>query len=167
MSISLLDRNLDEGARLAVLHEYRLLDAPADYELEAVVRVAAAVAEVPTAALNIIDENRQCQPATVGFDGADRPRSESKRRKRFMATVLDTVDVGIAMADPSGHVSVLNRAAREMHGVSAEPAWAGMGCSSVSGSGKARRSRCDRCCPPCLRCCPPRLRLAVAVLAPK
>lgn len=48
--------------------------------------------------------------------------AEGERRKRFMATVLDTVDVGIAMADPSGHVSVLNRAAREMHGVAAEPA---------------------------------------------
>jgi hypothetical protein len=53
--------SLDEQERLAALHEYRLLDAPADDELEAVVRVAAMVAGVPTATLNLIDENRQCR----------------------------------------------------------------------------------------------------------
>ena len=58
-----------EQERLAALHEYRLLDAPADDELEAVVRVAAMVAGVPTATLNLIDENRQCQLTTTGFEG--------------------------------------------------------------------------------------------------
>jgi hypothetical protein len=38
-----------EEQRLAALHEYRLLDAPAGDELEAVVRVAARVAGVPAA----------------------------------------------------------------------------------------------------------------------
>ncbi|MFI5841328.1 ATP-binding protein [Catenuloplanes sp. NPDC051500] len=66
-----------ERLRLAALHEYGLLDAPADDELEAVVRVAALVAGVPTATLNLIDENRQCQLTTTGFDGADSPRTES------------------------------------------------------------------------------------------
>ena len=66
-----------EQRRLAALHEYRLLDAPAGDELEAVVRVAAAVAGVPTATLNLIDENRQCQLTTTGFEGGDSPRSES------------------------------------------------------------------------------------------
>jgi hypothetical protein len=33
-----------EAQRLAALHEYRLLDAPADDELEALLRVAAMVA---------------------------------------------------------------------------------------------------------------------------
>lgn len=77
MPTSLLERNLDEARRLAVLHEYQLLDSPPDYELSAVVRVAATVAEVPTATLNLIDETRQCQLATAGFEGADSPRSES------------------------------------------------------------------------------------------
>ncbi|MEU8818867.1 ATP-binding protein [Actinoplanes sp. NPDC048796] len=66
-----------ERRRLAALHEYRLLDAPADDELSAVVRVAAMVAEVPTATLNLIDENRQCQLTTVGFEGGDSARSDS------------------------------------------------------------------------------------------
>ena len=72
-----------EQRRLAALHEYRLLDAPAGDELEAVVRVAAAVAGVPTATLNLIDENRQCQLTTTGFEGGDSPRSESMCAVRF------------------------------------------------------------------------------------
>jgi signal transduction histidine kinase len=66
-----------EQRRLAALHEYRLLDAPAGDELEAVVRVATTVAGVPTATLNLIDEHRQCQLTTVGFTGGDSPRSTS------------------------------------------------------------------------------------------
>jgi signal transduction histidine kinase len=66
-----------ERERLAALHEYRLLDSPAGDELEAVVRVAAMVAGVPTATLNLIDENRQCQLTTTGFDGSDSARSDS------------------------------------------------------------------------------------------
>ncbi|MEV6347414.1 GAF domain-containing sensor histidine kinase [Actinoplanes sp. NPDC051851] len=66
-----------ERERLAALHEYELLDQPADDELSAVVRVAAMIADMPTASLNLIDENRQCQLTTVGFDGADTPRTSS------------------------------------------------------------------------------------------
>ncbi|WP_229073412.1 ATP-binding protein [Actinoplanes sp. DH11] len=72
-----------ETDRLAALHEYRLLDAPAGDELEAVVRVAAAVARVPTATLNLIDENRQCQLTTVGFTGGDSARTDSMCAVRF------------------------------------------------------------------------------------
>ncbi|MEU4691528.1 ATP-binding protein [Actinoplanes sp. NPDC023714] len=70
----MLDR---EQARLAALHEYGLLDNPADEELTAVVRIAATIADVPTATLNLIDETRQCQLTTVGFDGCDSLRSDS------------------------------------------------------------------------------------------
>ncbi|NYD22632.1 diguanylate cyclase domain-containing protein [Kineococcus aurantiacus] len=66
-----------ETARLAALHEYRLLDAPADDELSAVVRAAAAVAGVPHATLNLIDGHRQCQLTAVGFEGGDSPRADS------------------------------------------------------------------------------------------
>ncbi|BCJ46122.1 hypothetical protein GCM10010168_50710 [Actinoplanes ianthinogenes] len=72
-----------EQRRLAALHEYRLLDSPAGDELEAVVRVAATVAGVPTATLNLIDENRQCQLTTVGFEGGDSARSDSMCAIRF------------------------------------------------------------------------------------
>jgi GAF domain-containing protein len=83
VTTSLLDRNLDEDARLAVLHDYHLLDALADYELQAVVRVAAALAEVPTSAINLMDRSRQRQLATAGFDGADSPRDESMCAVQF------------------------------------------------------------------------------------
>ena len=68
---------MGEAARLQALHDYGVLDAPADDELSAVVRAAAVVAGVPTATLNLIDENRQCQLTTIGFDGGDSAREES------------------------------------------------------------------------------------------
>ncbi|MFC7529985.1 ATP-binding protein [Actinoplanes sp. GCM10030250] len=66
-----------EQQRLAALHEYQLLDTPPQAELEAVVRVAAAVAGVPAAALNLIDDRRQCQLTTVGFIGRDCDREDA------------------------------------------------------------------------------------------
>ena len=210
-----------EQQRLAVLHEYGLLDTPAGDELEAVVRVAAEVADVPTATLNLIDEHRQCQLTTFGFDGADSPREESMcaahfqagrfvhlpdarehpayainpwvsgqraqlrfyaaaplitpdghalgtlcvfddqahvllpgqiarledlalivlalferrrqarrsaalaadavRRQQFTDTVLETIDVAVAAVDTTGHLTLFNRAARDWHGLDADP----------------------------------------------
>jgi GAF domain-containing protein len=66
-----------EQLRLAALHGYGVVDAPSDDELDALVRVAASVAGVPTATLNLIDENRQCQLTTVGFEGGDSARADS------------------------------------------------------------------------------------------
>jgi C4-dicarboxylate-specific signal transduction histidine kinase len=210
-----------EQERLAALHEYRLLDAPADDELEAVVRVAAVVAGVPYATLNLIDENRQCQLTTSGFEGGDSTRSDSmcaitfeagefvwtpdagvnpvyqanpwvtgllgkvrlyasaplvtpqgyalgtlcvfdekpgtltaeqiarlkdlagvilalferrrqaringellreaEARQEFTDVVLETIDVAVVAADPSGHLTLFNRAARDWHGLDADP----------------------------------------------
>ncbi|GGQ61081.1 sensor histidine kinase [Couchioplanes azureus] len=89
----------EEQRRLAALHEYRLLDAPADDELEAVVRVAAMVAGVPTATLNLIDEHRQCQLTTTGFAGGDSPRSDSMCAVRFQTGEFTYVPD--ASADPT------------------------------------------------------------------
>ena len=88
-----------EQQRLAALHEYRLLDAPADDELEAVVRVAAVVAGVPFATLNLIDENRQCQLTTTFFEGGDSTRRDSMCAIRFEAG--DFVWVPDAGVDPT------------------------------------------------------------------
>ncbi|MBU2664184.1 PAS domain-containing protein [Actinoplanes bogorensis] len=210
----------DEQRRLAVLHEYCVLDAPADEELTTVVRVAALVAGVPTATLNLIDESRQCQLTTYGFEGGNTARSDSmcaiqfragrfvhvsdarehpvyrdnpwvdgrlayvrfyasaplitpegyalgtlcafddqvkelsddqagrlidladvlvalferrrqarlnerlavetEHRKKFITAVLETIDVGLVVADHDGHVTLLNRAARDWHGMDAD-----------------------------------------------
>ncbi|MEV4348832.1 GAF domain-containing sensor histidine kinase [Actinoplanes sp. NPDC049596] len=76
-------RTAHEQRRLAALHEYGLLDAPAGDELEAVVRVAATLAGVPTATLNLIDENRQCQLTSTGFEGSITDRTDSMCAVRF------------------------------------------------------------------------------------
>jgi signal transduction histidine kinase len=73
-----------EVLRLEALHEYGVLDAPADDELEAVVRTAAFVAGKPFATLNLIDENRQCQLTTTGFEGGDSDRSDSMCAVTFL-----------------------------------------------------------------------------------
>ena len=75
--------DMGDAQRVAELHEYGLLDAPVDDELEAVVRMAAAAAGVATATLNLIDAHRQCQLTSVGFDGADTPRRDSMCAVRF------------------------------------------------------------------------------------
>ncbi|BEL08061.1 hypothetical protein Q0Z83_062520 [Actinoplanes sichuanensis] len=66
-----------ERRRVAVLREYHLLDTPPAAELEAVVRVAATVAGVPTATLNLLDDRRQYQLTTVGFAGRHCDREDS------------------------------------------------------------------------------------------
>ena len=92
MATSVLDRNRDERARLAALHEYAALDSPADDELAAVVRIAAIVADVPTATLNLIDENRQCQLTTVGFEGGDSSLEDSMCAIHFRTGEFVQVD---------------------------------------------------------------------------
>ncbi|MET8154569.1 ATP-binding protein [Actinoplanes sp. NPDC049668] len=89
----------DERQRLAALHGYRVLDGPADDELEAVVRVAATVAGVRTAALNLIDEDRQCQLAGAGLAGTVSPRADSLCAVHFRAG--EFVWVADAAADPA------------------------------------------------------------------
>ncbi|AEV83169.1 diguanylate cyclase [Actinoplanes sp. SE50] len=54
-----------EQERLAALHEYRLRDTPPGEELQAVLRVAATIAGVPWASLNLIDERSQFQLVTL------------------------------------------------------------------------------------------------------
>jgi diguanylate cyclase (GGDEF)-like protein len=51
--------------------------APADAELEAVVRVAAAVSGMPMATINLLDAASQVQLASQGFDRLVTPRAES------------------------------------------------------------------------------------------
>ena len=88
-----------ERARLAALHEYELLDEPADDELDAVVRLAASVAGVPRATLNLIDANRLCQLTTTGFQGTDMPRDQSLCNVHFLAG--ETMQIPDASRHPS------------------------------------------------------------------
>lgn len=96
--IDLPFRDLEQD-RLAALHEYQLLDEPADDELEAVVRVAAMVADVPQATLNLIDANRQCQLTAIGFEPGEQPRSESMCDVHFLAG--ETIQIPDATKNPA------------------------------------------------------------------
>lgn len=87
-----------ERDRLAALEVLGLLDAPADDELQAVVRVAAAVAGVPCGTLNLIDADRQCQLTSTGFEGGDSPREESMCALHFLDGAV--VHVPDASLDP-------------------------------------------------------------------
>lgn len=87
-----------ERQRVAALHLLGLLDAPADDDLQAVVRVAAAVAGVPFSTLNLIDTDRQCQLTSVGFDGFDSEREHSMCALHFLKG--RTVHVPDASQDP-------------------------------------------------------------------
>ncbi|WP_436520906.1 PAS domain-containing protein [Actinoplanes sp. HUAS TT8] len=66
-----------EQERLAALHEYRLRDTPPESELRAVLRVAATIAGVPSASLNLIDERWQYQLIRIGGAPVDCARSDS------------------------------------------------------------------------------------------
>jgi hypothetical protein len=99
-----------EQQRLAALHEYCLLDAPAGDELEAVVRVAAMVAGVPTATLNLIDENRSAGEwrITVAHNGVGIPPDQRRLVFEMFAQVDRTAgtdhdtDHGTVAAGRSG-----------------------------------------------------------------
>lgn len=87
-----------EAARLAALQEHVDVDAPAPAELAAVVRLAAHIAGVPTATVNVLDDRLQRQLATEGFAAADSPRAGA-----MCSTSLDVggfVHVPDAARDP-------------------------------------------------------------------
>jgi PAS domain S-box-containing protein len=64
----------DETQRLQALHGLKLLDAPARSELDALVQEAAAICQVPTALISLVDTDRQWFAAKVGLDVQQTPR---------------------------------------------------------------------------------------------
>ena len=80
--------------------------------------------------IGLIDaEGRQSFGAFIQ-DISERKRIEDElaRERELLAAVLDTIDVGIVVCSQAGAITLLNRAAREMHGLPATPvtpeAWA-------------------------------------------
>jgi diguanylate cyclase (GGDEF)-like protein len=66
-----------DDARVAALHAYGVLDQPPAPDLDAAARLAAYVCGVPTAAINLIDHDRQWQAAAFGFERGQVPREVS------------------------------------------------------------------------------------------
>ncbi len=67
----------DEEARLAVLHALEVLDTPPEAEYEALVELAAFVAQTPIALVSLIDRDRQWFKARVGLDAPETARDIS------------------------------------------------------------------------------------------
>lgn len=70
-------RPADDAERVAALRALGVLDTAEDEDLDAVVRVATFVCGVPSAAVNLIDADRQWQAAAYGFKRGEVPRDDS------------------------------------------------------------------------------------------
>jgi diguanylate cyclase (GGDEF)-like protein len=83
-----LDTDVDETEirRVAVLRELDLLDKPRSDEFEALARLAAYICGTPTAAVNLIDRNRQWQAGAHGKTADEVPRSESMCTTSILTT---------------------------------------------------------------------------------
>ncbi|BCJ46121.1 hypothetical protein GCM10010168_50700 [Actinoplanes ianthinogenes] len=80
-----------EQERLAALHEYRLRDTPPDAELQAVLRIAAEIAGVRSASLNLIDERRQYQLTALNQRPTDCDRDDSMCAVSFQSGAVTHV----------------------------------------------------------------------------
>jgi diguanylate cyclase (GGDEF)-like protein len=67
----------DEARRLAALHRYGILDTPGDPDLAAITRLASHIAGTEVAVINLIDADRQVQPAATGMEPGVYDRDES------------------------------------------------------------------------------------------
>jgi len=67
----------DEAERLEALRRYNILDTPREEEFEDVVRVVAAICEVPISVITLLDEGRQWFKAEVGLGVRETPMESS------------------------------------------------------------------------------------------
>ena len=58
----------DEVARLAALRSYDLLDQPSEAAIDALVRVAARVCEMPISLVSLVDADRQWYLSQIGLE---------------------------------------------------------------------------------------------------
>ena len=70
-------RPAEEAERVAILHDLMVLDQPDRDDLAGIVRLAGYVCGTPTAAVNLIDTDRQVQVAAYGAEPTDCDRDDS------------------------------------------------------------------------------------------
>jgi hypothetical protein len=79
-----------EDLRLAALRELGLLDTPAEERFDRVVRLAKRIFDVPTVAVNLIDEDRLYTKSAIGFEaGSSTPRD--------ISFCPQTIDTGVSL----------------------------------------------------------------------
>ena len=76
----------DEPARLAALRAFGVLDQPRQADLDAAARLAAYVCGTPTAAINLIDADRQWQAAAHGTEPVEVPRGDAMCQHTVLGT---------------------------------------------------------------------------------
>jgi hypothetical protein len=82
-----------EPLRLAALYELGLLDTPPEERFDRVVRLAKRIFDVPTVAVNLIDEDRLYTKSAIGFEaGTSTPRDISFCPR--------TIDTGVSLVVP-------------------------------------------------------------------
>jgi diguanylate cyclase (GGDEF)-like protein len=87
----------DEAARLGVLRNLAILDQPQPAELNALARLAAYVCGVDTAAVNLIDADRQWQAGTFGMRPLEVSRNHSMCTRAIQsADVTYTPDASLS-----------------------------------------------------------------------
>ncbi|HEX8550343.1 MAG TPA: diguanylate cyclase [Abditibacteriaceae bacterium] len=67
----------DEFARLAALHDLRILDSQAESAYDDLVHLAAYICKTPIALVSLVDEHRQWFKARVGIDASETPKDIS------------------------------------------------------------------------------------------
>ena len=68
---------LNEDDRLADLHDYGILDTPAEKVFDEIAELAATICGTPFAAVTLVDKDRQWFKTTVGLDLRQSPREQS------------------------------------------------------------------------------------------
>ena len=72
-----VERPADETQRLAALRRARILDTPPEEGFDDLVRIAAAICQVPFAVVSLVDEDRQWFKARLGIDIEQTMRDQS------------------------------------------------------------------------------------------
>ncbi|WP_450091462.1 response regulator [Pseudomonas benzenivorans] len=91
----------DEAARLAELHQYALLDSPAEQAYDDLTQLAAQLCDTPIALISLVDEQRQWFKSRVGLDACETPRQFAFCAHAILADRL--FEVGNALEDPRFH----------------------------------------------------------------
>ncbi|GGG52191.1 hypothetical protein GCM10011374_13660 [Kocuria dechangensis] len=91
-------REAAETERVEALHSLHVLDTPREERYDRIVRLARHVFDVPMAAINLIDSDRQWTKAESGLDGLENTTAEDSMCRRTVERA-DTVVVPDTTAD--------------------------------------------------------------------